>query len=140
MKFSLAQILLLTSSSAHTLLQDNDIEADLTEDLRIQMSKWDARKLDRFFGEAIEDAEDDWRDAMRDYVRWKRRHHDGKSKEELDELRRTADVKPAMTKAEWEARMKAGEMMKKMDHGPQRYHHDKYGKYGDRDYVSRDQA
>jgi len=71
MKFTLAQVLLLASTSAYQLFEEKEpLEDELTEDLKIQMRVWAERKLDRYYGEIIEGADRDWRhDVVRQYKR-----------------------------------------------------------------------
>jgi hypothetical protein len=55
MKFTLAQIMLLASTTSAQDLFLDDFETDLTEDLDISLDRWSGRKLDRYYGEKFDD-------------------------------------------------------------------------------------
>lgn len=66
MKFTLATCLLVSTGSAKYQRMFAKKEDGLTENLRVEMNRWAMRRLDRYYGERIEDVDDDFRDELRD--------------------------------------------------------------------------
>lgn len=78
MKFTLATCLLVSTGSAkyQRMFSKKD---GLTENLRVEINRWAQRKLDRYYGERIEDVDDDLRDELRDLYEDRYREEHGMS-------------------------------------------------------------